>query len=118
VAAACREHDILCVLGALTPTEIYAARLAGAAVVKVFPIAPVGGPRYIESLNGPLGGVPFWVSGGVAIDDIGPYLRLGVKAVGLTSALFPPDALAHRDMDRIRENAERAAQVAAAAVGD
>jgi 2-dehydro-3-deoxyphosphogluconate aldolase/(4S)-4-hydroxy-2-oxoglutarate aldolase len=118
VAAACREHDILCVLGALTPTEIYAARLAGAAVVKVFPIAPVGGPRYIESLNGPLGGVPFWVSGGVAIDDIGPYLRLGVRAVGLTSALFPPDALAHRDMDRIRENAERAAQVAAAAVGD
>ncbi|TMB46391.1 MAG: 2-dehydro-3-deoxyphosphogluconate aldolase [Chloroflexi bacterium] len=118
VAAACREHDILCVLGALTPTEIYAARLAGAAVVKVFPIAPVGGPRYIESLNGPLGGVPFWVSGGVAIDDIGAYLRLGVRAVGLTSTLFPPDALAHRDMDRITENAERAAQAAAAALGD
>jgi 2-keto-3-deoxy-6-phosphogluconate aldolase len=54
----------------------------------------------------------------VAIDDIGQYLRLGVRAVGLTSALFPPDALAHRDMDRIRENAERAAQVAAAALGD
>src|SRR5690242_10058486 len=94
VADACREHDILCVLGALTPTEIYQARLHGAALVKVFPIAPVGGPRYIETLNGPLGGVPFWVSGGVAIEDIGPYLRLGVKAVGLTGALFPADALA------------------------
>jgi len=118
VADACREHDILCVLGALTPTEIYLARLHGAALVKVFPIAPVGGPRYIETLNGPLGGVPFWVSGGVAIEDIGAYLRLGVKVVGLTGALFPADALARRDMDTIRGNAERAAQAAAQAVGD
>ncbi|OLB92729.1 MAG: hypothetical protein AUI15_20370 [Actinobacteria bacterium 13_2_20CM_2_66_6] len=118
VAEACREEDILCVLGALTPTEIYQARLSGAALVKIFPITPVGGPRYIEALGGPLGGVPFWVSGGVPIEDIGAYLRLGVRAVGLSGSLFPPDALAHRDMDRIREIAERAARAAMAAIGD
>jgi len=118
VADACRQEDILCVLGALTPTEIYQARLAGAALVKVFPITPVGGPEYIRSLNGPMGGVPFWVSGGVPIEDIGAYLRLGVRAVGLTTALFPPEALAHRDMDVIRSNAQRAAEAAAAAIGD
>ncbi|HET7338350.1 MAG TPA: bifunctional 4-hydroxy-2-oxoglutarate aldolase/2-dehydro-3-deoxy-phosphogluconate aldolase, partial [Candidatus Dormibacteraeota bacterium] len=33
VAEACRQEDMLCVLGALTPTEIYQARLAGAALV-------------------------------------------------------------------------------------
>ncbi len=114
VAEACRHEDILCVLGALTPTEIYQARLSGAALVKVFPVAPVGGPRYIEALNGPLGGVPFWVSGGVEIEDISDYLRLGVKAVGLAGSLFPAEALAGMDMDRIRQNAERAAQAAAA----
>ncbi|HYU62395.1 MAG TPA: 2-dehydro-3-deoxyphosphogluconate aldolase [Verrucomicrobiae bacterium] len=114
VADACRQEDILCVLGALTPTEIYQARLAGAALVKVFPVAPVGGPRYIEALNGPLGGVPFWVSGGVQIEDVPDYLRLGVKAVGLAGSLFPAEALARMDMDRIRQNAERAAQAAAA----
>src|SRR5947209_11841308 len=118
VAEACRQEDILCVLGALTPTEIYQARLAGAALVKVFPITPVGGPRYIESLNGPMGGVPFWVSGGVPIEDIGAYLRLGVKAVGLTGSLFPAEALAKRDMDTIGRNAERAAQAVAQSVGD
>jgi 2-dehydro-3-deoxyphosphogluconate aldolase / (4S)-4-hydroxy-2-oxoglutarate aldolase len=118
VAEACRKEDILCVLGALTPTEIYQARLAGAALVKVFPIAPVGGPRYIEALNGPLGGVPFWVSGGVPIEDIGAYLRLGVKVVGLTASLFGPEALARRDMDRIQQNAEHAARAAADAIGD
>ncbi len=114
VGQACREHDILCVLGALTPTEIYQARLAGAALVKVFPIAPVGGPRYVEALNGPMGGVPLWVSGGVSIEEIGEYLRLGVKAVGLTGSLFPAEALAANDMEAIRQNAARAAQAAAA----
>jgi len=62
--------------------------------------------------------VPFWVSGGVPIEDVGAYLRLGVKAVGLTNALFPPEALAKRDMDQISQNAERAARAAAEAIGD
>ena len=118
VAEACRQEDILCVMGALSPTEIYQARLAGAALVKVFPIAPVGGPEYIRALSGPMGGVPIWVSGGVPIDDIGAYLRLGVKAVGLTASLFPPEALAHRDFELIRNNAQRAAEAAAAAIAD
>src|SRR5256714_7959930 len=118
VADACRQEDILCVVGALTPTEIYQARLSGAHLVKVFPIGPVGGPEYVRALNGPMGGVPFWVSGGVPIEDIGEYLRLGVKAVGLTASLFPPEALAHRDFELIRNNATRAAEAVAAAIGD
>ena len=118
VAEACRQEDILCVLGALTPTEIYQARLAGAALVKVFPITPVGGIEYIRSLQGPMGSVPYWVSGGVEIGHIADYLRLGVKAVGLTNSLFSPEALAHRDMDAIRRKAERAAEAAASARGD
>jgi 2-dehydro-3-deoxyphosphogluconate aldolase / (4S)-4-hydroxy-2-oxoglutarate aldolase len=118
VGEACRQEDILCVLGALTPTEIYQARVAGAALVKVFPVGPVGGPDYIKALNGPMRGVPFWVSGGVPIEDIGAYLRLGVRAVGLTASLFPPEALSHRDFELIRANAQRAAEAAAAAIGD
>jgi 2-dehydro-3-deoxyphosphogluconate aldolase/(4S)-4-hydroxy-2-oxoglutarate aldolase len=115
VADACRKEDLLCVLGALTPTEIYQARLSGAALVKIFPVTPVGGLRYIEALNGPLAGVPFWVSGGVAIEEITAYLQLGVKAIGLTSSLFPADALASKNMETIRQIAARAAQAAAAA---
>jgi 2-dehydro-3-deoxyphosphogluconate aldolase / (4S)-4-hydroxy-2-oxoglutarate aldolase len=118
VAEACRQEDILCVLGALTPTEIYQARLAGAALVKVFPISPVGGIEYIRSLNGPMGGVPYWVSGGVEIGQIADYLRLGVRVVGLTGSLFSPEAIAHGDMDTIRRKAERAAEASASARGD
>lgn len=118
VAEACRHEDVLCVLGALTPTEIYHARLAGAKLVKVFPIAAVGGPNYIRALAGPLGAVPLWVSGGIEIAQVPDYLRVGVRAVGLTNALFPPDALAHRDWEQIRQNAQRAAAAAAGATAD
>lgn len=118
VAEACRKYDILCVLGALSPTEIYHARLAGANLVKVFPIAPVGGPDYIRTLQGPMGGVPLWASGGVEIDQIAAYLRLGVKAVGLTGSLFPAEALARKDMGAIYEIAVRAVEAAAAARAD
>jgi 2-dehydro-3-deoxyphosphogluconate aldolase/(4S)-4-hydroxy-2-oxoglutarate aldolase len=118
VAEACRQEDVLCVLGALTPTEIYQARLAGAALVKVFPITPVGGIEYIKAMNGPMGGVPYFVSGGVEIGHIADYLRLGVKAVGLTNALFSAEVLAHQDWDTIRRKAERAAEAAASARGD
>lgn len=117
VADACREHDMLCVLGALTPTEIYHARLAGAKLVKVFPIGPVGGPDYIRALSGPMGGVPLWVSGGVEIDQVRSYLEVGVKVIGLTGALFTSAAMAARDMDAIRGLATRAAQQVQAAAG-
>jgi len=115
VAEECRKEDVLCVLGALTPTEIYHARLAGANLVKIFPVGPVGGPDYIRSLLGPMGGVPLWVSGGVEIEQIPAYLRLGVKAVGITGSLFTAEALARRDMEAVRERASRAAEAAAAA---
>jgi 2-dehydro-3-deoxyphosphogluconate aldolase/(4S)-4-hydroxy-2-oxoglutarate aldolase len=118
VADACRKEGLLCVMGALTPSEIYQARLAGAALVQVFPINPVGGVEYIRALNGPLGGVPYWVSGGVEIGHIADYIRLGVRVVGLTSALFSVEALAHKDWDAIRRKAERAAEAAASARGD
>lgn len=114
VAAAAARVGILCVLGALTPTEIFQARQAGAGLVKVFPIAAVGGPRYVELVTAPLGPIPLWVSGGVEIDDIPAYLRAGVKAVGLTTAVFPVAALRSGDFATVAELARRAGALAPA----
>jgi 2-dehydro-3-deoxyphosphogluconate aldolase/(4S)-4-hydroxy-2-oxoglutarate aldolase len=115
VAEACRQHDLLCVLGALTPTEIYEAWKVGAGLVKVFPVAAAGGPAYVGFLKGPMPEMPLWVSGGVELDQVAAYLKLGVRAVGLTSALFPADALERGDLDAIRELARRAAALTGAA---
>lgn len=109
VAVAAREHDLFLVMGALTPTEIQQAlHVHGAQVVKVFPVAALGGPSYIRWIGGPMPGLPLWVSGGVEIEQVAEYLRLGVKAVGLTTALFPPDALEIGDWARIEGLARQA----------
>jgi 2-dehydro-3-deoxyphosphogluconate aldolase/(4S)-4-hydroxy-2-oxoglutarate aldolase len=114
VAEACIQEDLLCVLGAMTPTEIHQARLAGADVVKVFPVQALGGPDYVRWLRGPMPGAPLWVSGGVEIHQVEEYLSLGVVAVGLTTALFPPDAVRQGDIGLITALARQAAAAAGA----
>lgn len=108
VAEACLREDVFCVLGALTPTEIHHARLTGAEMIKVFPVQSLGGPDYVRWLQGPMSGTPLWVSGGVEIDQVEEYLALGVAAVGLTSALFPPEAVRRGDTALITALARRA----------
>jgi 2-dehydro-3-deoxyphosphogluconate aldolase/(4S)-4-hydroxy-2-oxoglutarate aldolase len=82
-----RSLGLIAIPGAMTPTEILTARAAGADVVKLFPIAPLGGARFVELMRGPLPEVPFWVSGGVGFDDIESYVEAGARLIGLTSAL-------------------------------
>src|SRR5215472_8082755 len=50
LAAPCQAAGAALMLGALTPTEVRAARRAGADVVKVFPASSVGGPGHIRAL--------------------------------------------------------------------
>lgn len=82
--------------GAMTPTEILAARAAGADTVKVFPVSAVGGPGFVRWLRGPLPDVPLWVSGNVMVEEVPAYIDAGVSLIGLTSALTAdagPDAV-------------------------
>ena len=109
VAAAAREQDVLLVMGALTPSEIHQAlQVHRAQVVKIYPISSVGGASYLKLIAGPMPGMPLWVSGGVELDQVAGYLKLGVKAVGLTTALFPPDAVTAGDAARITTLAREA----------
>ena len=112
VGAACAREGILCVMGALTPTEIHEARKTGADIIKIFPIQAVGGPDYVRWLQGPMPGTPLWVSGGVELDQIEEYLSLGVTAVGLGSAVFPREAVSRGDTALITMLARRAATAA------
>ena len=118
VATLAREHDLLLVMGALTPTEIHqAVNVHRAQVVKIYPIAAVGGSSYLKLVSGPMPGLPIWVSGGVELDQVAEYLALGVKAVGLTTALFPPDAVRSGDWVRITALARQAVAALAGVAG-
>lgn len=97
VVAVCAEQHLACILGALTPTEILNAQRAGAEVVNVFPISAVGGSAYLRSLYRQLSSLSLMVSGGIALENVGEFLALPVRAIGLSSAVTPHDLIERGD---------------------
>lgn len=87
------QHGLPYIPGALTPSEISQAWKMGVAAVKVSPVTPVGGVRYINELVGPWPDIPLFATGGVRIDEAPDYLRAGARYVGVSADLVR-DALA------------------------
>ncbi len=91
VAAVAREAGLFLVMGALTPTELVAANALGADLIKVYPLPPVGGPRYLEVVRQPLGDLaPMLAGGGFGIDEIPAYRAAGATAFGVGAPLVGP----------------------------
>lgn len=77
---------------AATPTEVMALREAGASMVKVFPVASLGGPEFLRALAAVTPELRMVPTGGIGASDVEGYLSVaGVAAVGGTW-MFP---LAH-----------------------
>jgi|SRR5580693_5656238 2-dehydro-3-deoxyphosphogluconate aldolase/(4S)-4-hydroxy-2-oxoglutarate aldolase len=83
VARLAREAGLFLVMGALTPSEIVAAHAAGADLVKVYPLPPVGGPAYLSTVRQPLGDIPMLAAGGFGVDEIPAYRQAGASAFGI-----------------------------------
>jgi 2-dehydro-3-deoxyphosphogluconate aldolase/(4S)-4-hydroxy-2-oxoglutarate aldolase len=88
VARIARESGTYLAMGAMTPTEIVAARELGADLVKVYPIPLVGGPSYLSVIRQPLDDIPMMASGGYGLDDIPAYGKAGATAFGIGAPLL------------------------------
>jgi 2-dehydro-3-deoxyphosphogluconate aldolase/(4S)-4-hydroxy-2-oxoglutarate aldolase len=88
-----RAHGALAIPGALTPTEVMAAREAGAGVIKIFPCGSVGGAKYLKALAGPFPDLRFIPTGGVSPANIAEFFAAGAFAVGMGSDLIDARAL-------------------------
>ncbi len=88
---AARESGLYLVAGALTPTEIVAASEGGADLVKIYPLPPVGGPRYLATIRQPLSDIPMLAAGGFGVEEIPEYRGAGAVAFGLGSPLLGDD---------------------------
>ncbi|ADB33982.1 2-dehydro-3-deoxyphosphogluconate aldolase/4- hydroxy-2-oxoglutarate aldolase [Kribbella flavida DSM 17836] len=93
--------------GALTPNEIVAAWELGVQAVKVSPIGPVGGARYIAELAGPLPEIPLMPTGAVPVDAAGEYLAAGATVVGLSRDLTRDALGPGGDLDALADRAAR-----------
>ena len=93
---ASKHYQLPFVPGIFTPTEAVNAWQQGAKVVKVFPIKSLGGAEYIKCLQSPLGHISLIPTGGVTIENVTAMINAGAIAVGISSNLFPPQAIANR----------------------
>jgi 2-dehydro-3-deoxyphosphogluconate aldolase/(4S)-4-hydroxy-2-oxoglutarate aldolase len=98
------EHDVLHIPGALSPTEIAAARAAGATLIKLFP-ADVVGPGYVEAVRAPFPEVQLVATGGVDQTNASEFLAAGAVAVAVGGALVNPATA--REPELLAETAKR-----------
>lgn len=105
VIAVCRKHNVACMPGCYTPTEIFTAWNAGADVCKVFPATSLG-PKYFKDLSGPFPHIKLMPTGGVTIGNVGEWIAAGAVAVGIGSDLLDKAAI---DEGRYEVLTERAA---------
>ncbi len=108
------DHNTVCIAGALTATEIVAARRAGADMVKVFPCGLVGGPRYIRALKGPLPDIQLIPSSGVNLETAAEFLEAGSTAVAIGEPIFQKRALEAGDSEAISKNTVRFIEICTA----
>jgi 2-dehydro-3-deoxyphosphogluconate aldolase/(4S)-4-hydroxy-2-oxoglutarate aldolase len=93
--------------GALTPTEVVTAWQAGADMVKIFPAGPVGGPKYIRALKGPLPHVEMVPTGGVTLETTPEFIKAGAAAVAVGGELVDVKALREGNLEQITKTAKR-----------
>jgi len=105
------EHDLLCIAGAATPTEIIKAWEAGAGIIKVYPVDFLGGPDYIRTIRQPIRDVPLLAGGPVKIESMVAYLDAGVVAINLGASLAVPDLVRSRNWGEIGRRVARAVAV-------
>ena len=105
VLAASFHSPIPFVPGVFSPSEMVRAWQQGAIVVKVFPIKSLGGADYIKCLQGPLGQIATIPTGGITIDNARSAIDAGAIAVGISSNLFPSQAIAEGNWSYITERA-------------
>jgi 2-dehydro-3-deoxyphosphogluconate aldolase/(4S)-4-hydroxy-2-oxoglutarate aldolase len=104
----CHHYDVVAIPGALTPTEIVAAREAGADIVKIFPGGLLG-PAYLRELRGPLGPLRLMPTGGVTLENAADFLAAGAALVGVGGALIERGAVERGDFAAITDRARRLA---------
>ncbi|HLX03448.1 MAG TPA: 2-dehydro-3-deoxy-6-phosphogalactonate aldolase [Trinickia sp.] len=90
VVRAAKAQGIACAPGVATPNEAFAALKNGADVLKMFPAEQLG-PHVVKAWRAVIAAqVPLVPVGGVAPDNMGPFLAAGANGFGLGSALYKP----------------------------
>lgn len=104
VIAATGDLDVVSVPGTFTATEMVAANLCGADLLKLFP-APADVATYVASILGPLPELRIFPTAGVTAENFARVLAAGAFGVGFTRTLFEPADMESRNFAAIERRA-------------
>lgn len=94
VIAAAAERGLVSLPGVATPTEAFAGLDAGATALKLFP-AEGASPGVLKAMRAVLPkGIRVLPVGGIAPDNMGPWIAAGAAGFGIGSALYKPGSTA------------------------
>lgn len=106
VIRAAKQAGLFCVPGVATPTEAFAALAAGADALKLFP-AEQFAPAVLKAWRAVLPkDVAVLPVGGIAPDNMAPWLAAGAAGFGIGSSLYAPGRPAADVAARARDFAE------------
>lgn len=86
VVRAAQDAGRVVVPGVLTPTELMAARAAGATAVKLFPADTVG-IGHLKALRSVFPEMAFMPTGGIGLESVPDWINAGAAAVGIGGVL-------------------------------
>jgi 2-dehydro-3-deoxyphosphogluconate aldolase/(4S)-4-hydroxy-2-oxoglutarate aldolase len=110
VVLACEEADVPCILGGLSPTEIWRAHEMRPDFVKMTDPEALGGPRYAGSLRESLPTLHL-IGGNMPLHGYLSYLEVGVEMLEFGDALLLPQPTLR---DEWVELSRRASEIVAA----
>ena len=114
IVAKAHDREVPVVPGCFTPTEIHAATVVGADMVKVFP-AGFFGPKFFKAILAPMPHLKLTPTGGVNLETAAAWIQAGAKTLGVGSALVTKKALADGDFDEIERLARQYVSIVAEA---
>lgn len=92
----CKEHGVLTVPAAFTPSEVYSMSAKGADIIKLFPVNALS-DSYVKDISGPLGKLPLMAVGGVNVNNAKEILAKGIDYLGIGSGMFSKELLKEKD---------------------
>jgi len=105
-----KELEAVSIPGAFTPTEIVNAYRNGGDIIKVFPAS--ANVNYIKEIRAPLPHIPLMPTGGITLENIGDFHKVGAVAFGIGTALVnTKEKVTTEYLKQLTETAKRFVQI-------
>ena len=113
MADVCNRRKVLWSPGCGSASEISRAESLGAEIVKIFPGAQVGGPKFIAAVKGPMPWSQIMPTGGVEPTEanVTEWFKAGAVCCGMGSQLIKSDLIKSGNFKQIEEDIKVAVEM-------